>query len=160
VTSLADGAVSIDLGSLDGLSKGAEVDVFRDGQPIGKVKLTTIFRDHARADAPTGLTIHLHDSVRVPRGASLRAALDEIAAFSARGDADGARHVAEQAAATGDLDIAATGYEDWNNLGGIAEFAGNRVTAQSLYEQAMRANPPPQARAAIESNLARIKAVK
>jgi hypothetical protein len=161
VTSLADGSVSIDLGSLDGLSKGAEVDVFRDGQPIGKVKLTTIFRDRARADAAPGPSVRLHDSVHVPRAASLRAALDEIAAFSARGDADGARHVAGQAAAAGgSLDVAATDYEDCNNLGGIAEFAGDRVKAQSLYEQAMRANPPPQAWAAIESNLARVKAVK
>jgi hypothetical protein len=160
VTSLADGLVSIDLGSLDGLSKGAEVDVFRDGQAIGKVKLTTIFRDRARAAATPGVTVRLHDSVQVPRTASLRAALDRIAAFSARGEADTARHVAEQAAAGGSLDIAATDYEDCNNLGGIAELVGDRVKAQSLYEQALRANPPPQAQSAIASNLARVKAMK
>jgi len=160
VTSIADGVVSIDLGSVDGLSKGAEVDVFRDRQAIGKVKLTTIFRDHARAEAAPGLPVGLHDSVHVPRAASLRAALDQIAAFSARGDADGARLVAEQAATGDRLDIAAAGYEDWNNLGGIAELGGDRVKAQSLYEQALRANPPLQARSAIESNLARVKAMK
>jgi hypothetical protein len=160
VTSVADGSVSIDLGSLDGLWKGAEVDVLRDGQAIGRIKLATIFRDRARTEAAPGVTVRLHDSVRVPRAASLRAALDQIAAFSARGDADGARRVAEQAAAGGRLDLAATDYEDWNNLGAIAELGGDRLKAQSLYEHALHANPPAPARATIESNLARVQAVK
>ena len=160
VTSIADGLVSIDLGSLDGLSKGAEVDVFRDGRTVGRITLTTIFRDRARAEGARGLAVRVHDSVRVPRVASLRAALDQIAAFSARGDADGAKHMAESAAAGGNLDIAATDYDDLNNLGGIAELGGDRAKAQSLYEKGLRANPPPQARNTIESNLARVKAMK
>jgi len=160
VTALAGSAVSIDLGSLDGLAKGAELDVMRQGQAIGRIKLTTIFRDHARADAAAGLTVHLGDAIRVPRAMYLRAGLDQIAAFTARGDADGARHIAAQVAADGNLDIPATGYDDWNNLGGIAELGGDRVKAQSLYQKALLANPPQPARTVIESNLARVKAMK
>ena len=40
---------------------------------------------------------------------------------------------AEQAPAGGNLDTVASGYEDCNNLGGIAELSGDRVKAQSLY---------------------------
>ncbi len=48
VESIADGVATIDLGSVDGLSKDAQVDVIRDGEDIGRINLTTIFRDHSR----------------------------------------------------------------------------------------------------------------
>lgn len=35
----------VDLGSLDGLVKGHELRVFRDGQPVGRIMVTTIFRE-------------------------------------------------------------------------------------------------------------------
>lgn len=160
VTSIADGVVSIDLGSLDGLVKGGEVEAVRDGKTVGKINLMTIFRERARAEAPPGLAVRLNDQIRVPPALHLRAVLDQIAAFSARGDSDGARRIAEQAAAIENLEVSAAGYEDSNNLGGIASLRGDRGKAQSLYEQALRADPPQEARHAIETNLARVRGAK
>jgi len=166
VTSIADGMVTIDLGALDGLARDAEVEVLRDGKVLGRIRLATVFRERARADLPSGLALRVNDEVRVPAPMYARAALDEIAALSARGDSGGARRLAGQAAASDIIgiaatgDIAATSYEDLNNLGGIAELRGDRVKAQSLYEQALRAGPPSDARKAVEANLARVRAGK
>ncbi len=155
VTSTADGLVTIDLGSLDGLAKGGEVEVIREGATLGTIKLTTIFRERARAEAPAA--IRTADQVRVPPAMYLRAVLEQIAALSARGDSAGALHLATEAAGAATVDMSATGYEDLNNLGGIAQLRGDRTKAQSLYAQALQANPPAAARTAIEANLARVR---
>lgn len=160
ITSIAGEVVTIDLGSLDGLAKGAEAEVLRDGKILGRIRLTTIFRESARAELPPGLTPRVSDSVRVPLPLYLQAALDQIAALSASGDQEGARRIARQAAAGDSVDIPITSYEDWNNLGGIAEYRGDRVRAQSHYEQALRAGPPPEARRIIEENLARTRGAR
>jgi hypothetical protein len=160
VTSIEDGFLSIDLGSLDGLAKGGEVEAVRQGKILGKIKLITIFRERGRAEAPPGLAVHLNDQIRVPPAQYVRAVLDQIAAFSARGDSDGARRIAEQAGASENLDVSPAGYADSNNLGGIAELSGDRGKAQLLYEQALRANPPQEVRNSIETNLARVRGAK
>jgi len=160
VTSVAGGGAAIDLGSLDGLAKGSEGEVFRDGQTIGTIRLTTVFRERARGEAPPGLALRAGDQIRVPPPLYLRAVLDQIAALSARGDAKGARRMAVQAASNESLDVASPDYDDWNNLGGIAELRGDRGKARRCYEQALRASPPPDARHAIEGNLARVATAK
>jgi tetratricopeptide (TPR) repeat protein len=160
VTAIADGIATIDLGSLDGLAKDSELEVVREGETMGTIKLTTIFRERARGEVPAGLTVRLADQVRVPAHLYLRAVLDEIEALSARGDSDGAQRMAAQAAAIENLDIATQDYDDWNNLGGIAALRGDRGKAQQFYQQALRANPPQDARRAIETNLARVRVAK
>jgi hypothetical protein len=159
VTSIEDGAVTIDVGSLDGLAKDSDVEVVRDGQPIGSLKLTTVFRERARGQAAPGLTVRPSDQIRVPPPLFLRAALDQIATQAARGDAGGAQKTAAQVApfdAPGDL----TSYDDLNNLAGIALLQHNPAQAQSLYGQALRANPPPAAIPIIQANLARARGAK
>jgi len=160
VTSIANRTVTIDLGSLDGLAKGTDAEVLRDGNVLGRIRLTTIFRESARAEMPPGLALSVNDSVRVPLPMYLQAALDQIAALSASGDQEGARRIARQAAAGDKVDIPVTSYEDWNNLGGIAEYRGDRAKAQSRYEQALRADPPQEARRIIEANLARARSAR
>jgi hypothetical protein len=160
VTSIADGTVSIDLGSLDGLGKSSEVDAVRDGREIGKITLTTIFRERARGQAAPGVALRRGDEVRVPAEAQVRVALDQIAESAARGDADGARKVAVRAPAASAFPTAGADSEDLNNLGAMAELQGDRSKAQSLYESALRANPRPDARRAIETNLSRVKGAK
>jgi hypothetical protein len=157
VTSIDDGQVNVDLGALDGLEKGAELEGVRDGKPIGRIKLTTVFRERARAEARPGLKLQVNDTILVPSEMHLRAVLDQIAACAARGDSDGARQIAAQATVAGNLDAVATGHEDWNNLAVIAELRGDRGAAQSLYERALQTGPSPEARRAVESNLARVK---
>jgi hypothetical protein len=157
VIQVGDGAVTIDLGSLDGLAKGSEVELIRDGQATGKLTLTTIFRDHARGSASAGISVHVKDSVRVPQRIVVRAALDQIDALIARGDIDAARRIAEQA--PGD-DPASMSPVDLNNLGVIAELHNDRTKAQMFYERALRQNPPEPARQSIEANLARVKGLR
>jgi hypothetical protein len=159
VTAVADGMVTIDLGSLDGLAKDGEVEVVRAGKTIGTIHLTSIFRERARAVAPAGVTVLANDQIRVLSAMYLRAVLDQIEALSARGDSAGALRIAQQAA-NRNFDVALREYDDWNNLGGIAELRGDKAKAQSFYEQALRANPPDQARHKIETNLARLKGSK
>ena len=85
IESTAGGMATIDLGSVDGLAKDAEVDVVRGGEAIGKIRLTTIFRDHSRGDIMGALQARARDQVRVPPLARLRANLDQIEAAIARG---------------------------------------------------------------------------
>jgi hypothetical protein len=159
VVSVEAGLATIDVGSVDGLAKGASVQVLRDGKPVGTVKLNTIFRERARGNVTPGLTIRTGDQVRIPDAAFLSALLDEIDALSARGDSAGAIPIANQAAQlTADSD--ATNYADLNNLGVIAELRGDKAKAESLYRQAAGASPPDAARMSIEGNLARVKGAR
>jgi hypothetical protein len=159
VIQAGDRVVTIGLGSLDGLAKGSEVELVRDGQAIGKLTLTTIFRDHARGLASPGTSVHVSDEVRIPPKMVLRAALDRIDALIARGDFEAARRIAEQVPGES-ADPVSMSPADWNNLGAIAELHGARVNARMFYERALRENPPPPARQSIKTNLARLKAAK
>ncbi len=159
VTEVEEMVVSIDLGSIDGLSAGNEVELFRNGLPTGTLKLTTIFRDNARGLAPHDVTVHEKDEVRVPRQILVRAALDQIDALAAHGDAEAASHLAAQTT-LGAADPSSMTSIDWNNLGVIAELHGDRPKAKSAYEHALTQDPSPQARQSIELNLARVKGSK
>jgi hypothetical protein len=88
IGSIADGIATINLGSVDGLAKDAEVDVTRGGQAIGNIKLITVFREHSRGEIASGASIRVNDQVRVTPSASLRAILDRIEATLARGEAE------------------------------------------------------------------------
>jgi len=159
VASVEDGLITIDLGSLDGLLKGSEVEVIRDGQSIGKINVSTVFRERARGEAQPGLAIRAHDLVRVSAEAELRAVLDQIDSSMARGDAAAARRVAAQTPIQ-NFDAGVSSAEDLNNAGIIAEIHGDKSKAIELYERALRANPSKQDLQAIEGNRARLKGVK
>jgi Flp pilus assembly protein TadD len=95
----------------------------------------------------------------LPAAKFTSAMLEQIDAFSSRGDAAGAMRIAQQSGIQ-NLDVATENYADLNNLGVIAEMGGDRAKADSFYERALRANPPATARTSIESNLARAKGAK
>jgi hypothetical protein len=159
IRSIANGVATIDLGSVDGLTKDAEVDVIRGGQSMGHIKLTTIFRDHSRGEIKGPPSILVQDQVRVAPAAHLRAILDQIAAALARGETDQATSIAQQASIEGyDGELAAE--EDLNNAAVIAELHGDRLKAAALYRRALDARPSGQDRVAIEKNLARLKGAK
>jgi tetratricopeptide (TPR) repeat protein len=71
--------VTVSLGSLDGVQKGAQLDVLGGGsnQPIGQLEATTVFRDHARARVLNG-SMHEHDRVRVQPSAYLAAVAEVL----------------------------------------------------------------------------------
>ncbi|HEY3840900.1 MAG TPA: hypothetical protein VGL72_30215 [Bryobacteraceae bacterium] len=155
VTAVEDGNVIIDLGSLDGLTQGSEVEIVRASHPVGRLTLTTIARDGARGPLPPKLAVEPKDGVRVSEQAVLRTTLDQIDALISRGNTGAARRLAEQAH-TEITDPASLTFADWNNLGVIAELHGHPTNARMLYTRALRENPPQAARQAIESNLTRV----
>jgi tetratricopeptide (TPR) repeat protein len=156
VESITDGSVTIDLGSLDGLEQGSEADVVRDGQVIGKIKLSTIFRNNSRGEIASGSPIRPRDQVRVPPAALLRGILDQIDAAIARGDAATAMKIAQQASVEV-FDAASSSAEDWNNAGVIAELHGDKQKAIEFYERASQSHPSAENQRAIEKNLARLR---
>jgi len=159
IGSIDGGIATLDLGSLDGVAKGAEVDVTRDGQLIGHIKLTTIFRDHSRGEVAGGVPVRPNDQVRVPPSARLRAVLDQIAAALARGESEKAMSLAQQAALdTFDADLSTR--DDLNNAGVLAELHGDRSKAAALYGRALQTNPSAHDRQAIEANLARLEGAR
>ncbi len=97
IVSIADGMATIDLGSLDGLAEGTDLQVFRSGQSVGHLAAATIFRDRARARILSGSNIKIHDQVQPPADLYLDALLQQVDAGSGRGDLDGARKIAEKA---------------------------------------------------------------
>ena len=101
LVSIDDGLAAIDLGSVDGLAKGSEVQVFRDARstdPIGSLEVTTVFRERARVRILSGKQVRIHDQVRAPAPAYLDALLHQVDALAGRGDSKAARAMAEKAA--------------------------------------------------------------
>ena len=100
IVSIEGGLAAMDLGSLDGLAKGTELRVFRDGRfthPIGHLIATTVFRERARGRIVAGKEIHVNSRVRVPAPVYLDALLQQVDALSDRGDSAAAQVVAAKA---------------------------------------------------------------
>jgi Tfp pilus assembly protein PilF len=94
IVSIEDDVATVNLGSLDGLSKGTEL-------LAGRIVITTVFRDHARGDISEGEMVHTGDPVRVPNQAHIAAILQQADALAANGDLKAAREVARNAIAGG-----------------------------------------------------------
>jgi tetratricopeptide (TPR) repeat protein len=100
VLSIDDQLPTVNLGSLDGLAKGSELQVFRDGQPVGRVLVNTVFRDRARGRIVAGNIIHVGDQVRTNDSVYLSAVLQQMDALTARGDLKKALDVGRKALAS------------------------------------------------------------
>ena len=94
-----DGQATINLGSVDGLAKGSEVEVYRDNtlkHPAGTLRVGTLFREQARADVgPKDLKVKY--VVQVTDGDHLQALIQQATASEARGDLTEARRAAASA---------------------------------------------------------------
>jgi hypothetical protein len=90
-----DPELNIDLGSTDGLERGSEVQILREGRPLGSARITTVFADRARAEILGGAKPAAGDEVRVPARIHLDALWEQAGALTATGDFAGARRVAE-----------------------------------------------------------------
>jgi tetratricopeptide (TPR) repeat protein len=100
ILSFEDGMATIGLGSLDYIEKGAELQIFPDDratQPVGRMVVTTVFRESARGQVLDGLKIPIHSEVRVPGVLYLAALLEQVDALTNRGDLPAARSKAEEA---------------------------------------------------------------
>ncbi len=101
IVSIDGEAASIDLGSLDGLAKGTELPVFRDERfthPVGRMVVTTVFRERARGRILAGREVVMNSRVRVPANAYLGALMQQMDSLSSRGDRAAARAIADKAA--------------------------------------------------------------
>ncbi|HTB12437.1 MAG TPA: tetratricopeptide repeat protein [Bryobacteraceae bacterium] len=99
IVSIEDGLATMNLGSLDGLGKGSQVEVFRDERSVGHLAVTAVFRERARARILAAARIQVNDQVRAPAAAYLDALLQQVEAQSGRGDSVAASTTAEKAAA-------------------------------------------------------------
>ncbi|HLW76842.1 MAG TPA: hypothetical protein VKS01_07645 [Bryobacteraceae bacterium] len=156
IDSIVGRIATIDLGSLDGLVKGAEIEAIRDGKSLGTIRLGTIFRERSRGEIGRNAGMRPGDQVRVPPAIYLRAILDQIDAAVARGDSSGARQIAQQASVDR-FEVDAPSAEDLNNAALIAELHGNKSKAIELFEGALETSPPQQKKQIIAENLARAR---
>jgi tetratricopeptide (TPR) repeat protein len=164
IVSIEDGLAAIDLGSLDGLAKGSELRIFRDErstQPIGRLMVTTVFRERARGRILEGREIQVHNQVRVAGTAHLGALLEQVDALSNRGDSDAARSTAEKAAGWAETANVPPG-ETRKALARLAALeyqAGSLQAAEMHYRSAVESlnqepAAPVQEQAAAFNNLA------
>jgi tetratricopeptide (TPR) repeat protein len=94
-----DGLATIDLGSADGLGKGAMVEVYRHHtlkDPVGTLRLVTVFREQARGNVEES-DFKAQYAVRVPDSAHLEALLQQADNLHAAGDLRQAQHAAAHA---------------------------------------------------------------
>lgn len=92
ITALESGEATVNLGSLDGLTKGAD---------LGPIVITTVFRDHARGRIVNGAAIQVNDRINVPPSLYLAAVAHEVDALAATGDLSQARELARKTLAAG-----------------------------------------------------------
>ncbi len=142
ITSVDGEAATIDLGSLDGLVKGTELAVFRDErftQPIGRLLVTTVFRERSRGRLLAGREVLLNSRVRVPANAYLGALMQQTDALSSRGEPAAARVIANKAAGWAQTADVQPG-QRWRTLEQLAQLefqTGALQAAEQHYQSAV-----------------------
>ncbi|HWC97845.1 MAG TPA: hypothetical protein VG456_13870 [Candidatus Sulfopaludibacter sp.] len=131
VLSIEDGAVTVDLGSLDGLAKGSLLPVLRGGHEAARLGVTFVFRERAQARLLSGPSVRAGDEVRVPPAARLRALLDQVDAQYARGETAAARATAYQAAQLSESASLAERPASWNRLAVLLILNGEYQAAEA-----------------------------
>jgi len=139
VLSVDHGQATISLGSLDGLTKGAELRVFRGDQatqPAAHLLVTTVFRDRARASVAGGETVQVKDRVESPIPVYLDAILEEMNRLADRGDPAKARSLAREAVARAKVPSGAA-RKVFERLGELDYRAGDVARAEEDYQSAV-----------------------
>jgi hypothetical protein len=142
IVSIDEGLATIDLGSLDGLAKDSELPILRADQPtqpIGRLQVTTVFRERARGRILDGQKPRVNDRVRVDAPTHLAARIQHVDALHNRGDADAAYQAADQASqwleAASKNDTAtvpaSTQSELWNRLAVLRILRGDYLSAEA-----------------------------
>jgi len=132
ILSLQENVAGIDLGSLDGLAKGSEVEVSRDERPAGRLIVITVFRERARAQVASG-QIRRTDRVSVSAAAHVSALLQQADTLSGRGDSAGARSITETAVKWAQIHNLPAG-EVLERLGSLEYRAGMLQAAEKHYQ--------------------------
>ena len=141
IVSIEDGHTDIDLGSVDGLAKGSELQVFHGSDSVGRLQVTTVFRDRARAKVIEGKQLQPKDEVHVGGADHLSALLQQVDAAFNRGDPDAAIKLAEEAVRWGESVAVSPGAMavSWNQLAVLHMLRGEYGGAESLLLRAASA---------------------
>ncbi len=149
IVALDNLVATVNLGSLDGLAKGAQLEVFRGSkkQPSARLEVTTIFRDRARGFITAGSPIQVNDRVRLATPVYLSAVLERVGSLADRGDMQAAHRMARDALAWANSNSIAPG-ETRNILERLAALDyknGDLSAAEQDYQSlaAGFASPPP-----------------
>jgi hypothetical protein len=102
IVSIDEGSANINLGSWDGLANGSELQVFRGSDAVGRLQVTAVFRDRARASVMEGKPLRPKDEVRVGGADHLNALLQQVDAAFNGGDPDTAIKLAGEAVRWGE----------------------------------------------------------
>jgi hypothetical protein len=156
IVSIEDGLANIDLGSLDGLAKGSDLQVFRGSDSVGRLHVTTAFRDRARASVIKGRQLRPKDEVRVGGADHLNALLQQVDAAFNRGDPDTAIKLAEEAVRWGESAAVPPGAMavSWNQLAVLQTLRGEYDGAEShLLRAASAASKTDPVYGQIQNNL-------
>jgi hypothetical protein len=133
VVGIDDGEVAIDLGSLDGLTKGSEVPVtHRGASTTARLTVTTVFRERSRGRIVSSDTVQVGDRVGLPADLQLSALLEHALSRIAAGDADAARAVAKQAVAVSSSAAGAESPDAMNELAAVLINNRDYADAESL----------------------------
>ena len=150
VVALDNLTATVNLGSLDGIAKGTQLEVFRGSshEAIARMEATTIFRDRSRAFISSGSPIQVHDRVRATAPVYLSAVAEYMDSLAASGDTAGARKIGRDALAWVGTDGAAPS-ETRTILERLAPFnykAGDLNAATQDYQalvDTFKSSPPP-----------------
>jgi tetratricopeptide (TPR) repeat protein len=164
IVSIEQDSGTIDLGSLDGVAKGNTLRVFRDDrstQPLGRLLITTVFRERARGRFLGTPDLRIGYRVRVANVAFLGALWQQVDAWSASGNPGGALTMAEKAlewAKTENVSPNARA-EAFRRLAALEFLAGRSEAAEKHYQSAVEslkglANGSANAHAAALNDLA------
>ncbi len=141
IVSIEDGNANINLGSLDGLAKGSELQVFRGSGVVGRLQVNTVFRERARASAMEGRQLRAKDEVHVGGADHLNALLQQVDAAFNRGDPATAIKLADEAVRWGESAAVSPGAMavSWNQLAVLLMLRGEYGGAEPLLLRAASA---------------------
>lgn len=141
IVSIEDGLANLNLGSLDGLAKGSDLFVFRGSDAVGRLQVTTVFRDRARASVTEGKELRPKDEVHVGGADHLNALLQQLDAEFNRGGPDTALKLADEAVRWGESAAVSPGAMavSWNQLAVLYMLRGEYGGAEPLLLRAASA---------------------
>lgn len=137
VVGIEDGEVAIDLGSLDGLAKGSDVQVVRPGAAApSRLAIATVFRERSRGRVASPNAVQVGDRVEVPSNLQLGALLEHALSRIAAGDAEAARTMARQAVAVSPSAGGAESADAMNELAAVLINSRDYADAEALLRRA------------------------
>jgi hypothetical protein len=99
IVQVQDAIADLDLGSLDGLKQGDALWIVRDGRRLGRLSITTVFRERARGRIEDGVAATTADRVEIDPVVHVNAVIELAQARRAAGDLTRARELATMASA-------------------------------------------------------------